>query len=335
MIEIKKYPLIRHFRAEPTAHILRYRHGRLVGKGQGLTFWFLPVNTQAAAVPLNDQELPFLFHARSGDFQQLTVQGVITFRFADPPKTAERIDFTLDLDNGHWGQAPLEQVNGLLTQTAQQDVIDEVAHLELRAILTEGVAPMRSRIADGLAAETSLAEMGIEVVAVRVAAVTPAAELEKALQQPTREAIQEEADAATFTRRAQAVEKESAIAENELANRIELARREEALVKQHGANEQLRVEEETAAGAITAKAQDYEERMRAKRQADAVKELEEVHLHAEHERADIQEKLGPQVLMALALRELAGEVGKIEHLTITPELITPLLARLNAGAPEA
>jgi hypothetical protein len=39
--------------------------------------------------------------------------------------------------------------------------------------------------------------------------------------------------------------------------------------------------------------------------------------------------------MALALRELAGEVGKIEHLTITPELITPLLARLNAGAPEA
>ena len=50
----------------------------------------------------------------------------------------------------------------------------------------------------------------------RVAAVAPTSEMEKALQQPTREAIQQDADEATFRRRALAVEKERAIAENEL-----------------------------------------------------------------------------------------------------------------------
>ena len=35
--------------------------------------------------------------------------------------------------------------------------------------------------------------------------------------------------------------------------------------------------------------------------------------------------------MAIAARELAGQLGKIEHLTITPELITPLIARLSSA----
>ena len=51
---------------------------------------------------------------------------------------------------------------------------------------------------------------------------------------PTREAIQQAADEATFQRRAQAVEKERAIQENELQNKIELARREEQLIAQKG-----------------------------------------------------------------------------------------------------
>ena len=43
-------------------------------------------------------------------------------------------------------------------------------------------------------------------------------------------------DKATFERRALAVEREGAIAENELQNQIELARRQEQLVAQNGAN---------------------------------------------------------------------------------------------------
>jgi hypothetical protein len=169
------------------------------------------------------------------------------------------------------------------------------------------------------------------VVAVRVAAVTPDPDVEKALRQPTHEAIQQDADQATFARRAFAVEKERAIAENELQNRIELARREERLVAQDGANQRRRAEEEAAARKIEADAADERVRQAALREADTTDLLEAARLRAERERAEIQGAMPPAVLLALALRELAGELGKVEHLTITPDLVAPLLQRLAAG----
>src|SRR4051794_35170337 len=142
-------------------------------------------------------------------------------------RLARRVDFTIDLASGRWTQAPLEQVAALLTQLAQQFVIDELVRLDLRTILTGGVAPIRDRIAAGLAAEPALGELGLEVVAVRVAAVTPTAEVEKALRQPTREAIQTRADEAAFARRTQATEKERAIIEQDAANKAVAAQAED------------------------------------------------------------------------------------------------------------
>ena len=115
MAEIATYPFLRHLRAEPTAHVLHYRRGALARDGAGLAFWFRPIHTAVAEVPIDDRELPFLFHVRSADFQELTVQGAIAFRVADPRRLARRVDFTLDLAHGSWTQAPLEQVAALLT----------------------------------------------------------------------------------------------------------------------------------------------------------------------------------------------------------------------------
>jgi len=333
MAEIRSYPFARHLRTEPTSHVLGWRRGTLRHDGAGDAWWFRPLHTSIAEVPVDDRELPFLFHARSADFQPLNVQGVITYRVADPQRLARRVDFSIDLKTGRWTQTPLEQVAGLLTQLGQQFVIDELVRLDVRAILADGVAPIRDRIAAGLAGEAALAELGLEVVAVRVAAVTPTPDVEKALQQPTREAIQQRADEATFERRAQAVESERAIAENELANRVELARRQEALVAQEGANDRRRAEEQAASRLVAARAEDERAELRATREARTTEVVEAARLAAERERADIQAALGPQVLLALALAELAGQLGQVEHLTITPELLTPLLAR--AGAPAA
>jgi len=161
MAEIRTFPLVRHLRAEPTSHVLAYRDGDLRRDGPGLAFWFRAINTAIAEVPVDDRELPFFFRARSRDFQELTVQGGITFRVADPRRLARRVDFTVDLSTGRWVQAPLDQVAGLLTQLAQQFVIDALVKLDLRAILADGVAPIRDRIATGLAAETALEDLGL------------------------------------------------------------------------------------------------------------------------------------------------------------------------------
>jgi hypothetical protein len=92
------------------------------------------------------------------------------------------------------------------------------------------------------------------VVGVRVVALRPEPEVEKAMRTPTREQVQQQADKATFECRAVAVERERAIGENELQTQIELARREEQLVSQRGANARREAEENAAAGAIAAEA---------------------------------------------------------------------------------
>jgi len=316
MATIQRFPFLRHLRSEPTYHVLRYRNGDLRRDGPGLAFWFRPTATAVAEVPIDDRELPFLFRVRSADFQELVVQGVITFRVGEPAALARRVDFTLDLETGRWAQAPLEQVAGLLSQLAQQFVVDELVRLDVRTILHAGVAPIRDRIARGLRAEPALPELGIELVAVRVADLAPSAEVEKALRQPTREAIQQRADEAVFQRRALAVEKERAIAENELANRIELARREEELVARSGANDRLRATEQAATKRIEAEAA-----------ATEIEVVDAARLRTERERAEIQAGLPPDVLRALALHELAGALGTVDHLTVTPDLIGSLLAK--------
>ena len=305
MATIQRYPILRHLRSEPTYHVLRYRRGELRRDGAGLSFWFRPIDTAVAEVPIDDRELPFLFRVRSADFQELVVQGVITFRVGQPAALARRVDFTLDLETGRWAQAPLEQVAGLLSQLAQQFVVDELVKLDVRPILHGGVAPIRDRIARGLLGEPALPELGIELVAVRVADLAPSADVEKALRQSTREAIQQRADEATFERRALAVEKERAIAENELANRIELARREEQLVGQAAVND----------------------RKKAESRAEEIALVEGARLQVERERAEIQAAQPPEVLRALALQELAGALGAVDHLTVTPDLLQPLLAK--------
>src|ERR1700754_2581561 len=331
MAEIKTYPLFRHLRAEPTSHVLGYRGGALRREGPGQAFWFRAINTAVAEVPIDDRELPFLFHVRSADFQELTVQGAITFRVVDPQRVARRIDFAIDLSTGRWTQTPLEQLAGLVMQLAQQFVIDELVKRDVRRILADGVAPIRAHIAAGLAAEQALADLGIEVVAVRVAAVAPTSEMEKALQQPTREAIQQDADEATFRRRAQAVAKERAIAENELGNRIELARREEELVAREGANARKRAEEHVGAELVEAQGADERRALAAARQAATIAEVQGAQLRIDAERARIDAAMPAEVLLALALRELADNLGKVEHLTITPDMLTPLLSRLNGN----
>ena len=240
MARINRYPFVSHLRAEASSHVIRYRNGRPVRAGRGLAFWYRPLDTVVGEIPLDDQELSFLFHGRSADLQEVVAQGVVTYRVVDPDTLATRIDFGIDLRTGLHAKTPLEQIATRLTGLAQQQAWAVMSATPLRELVADGVTRLRERIGTGLAADDGLGEMGIAIASVQVSAVLPSSEVEKALAAPTRERISAEADEAAFARRAAAVDKERAIAENELANRIELARREATLVEQEGAHGRTR-----------------------------------------------------------------------------------------------
>jgi regulator of protease activity HflC (stomatin/prohibitin superfamily) len=333
MARISRYPFVSHLRSEASSHVIRYANGRPIRSGRGLTFWFRPLDTAIDEVPLDDQELPFLFRGRSADLQEVVTQGIVTYRVTDPEVLAARIDFGVDLASGLHTKTPLDQIAARLTGLAQQHAWAVMAATSLRELVADGVVRLREAISAGLAADHALASMGIAVASVRVSAVQPSAEVEKALAAPTRERIAADADEAAFARRAAAVDKERAIAENELANKIELARRESVLVGQEGANSRKQAAETAAAERIGAEGKARTRRIGAAAEAEAIRLLQGERNAAERDRIAVYRDLAPAVLMGLAAREFAGKIESIEHLNVTPDLLGSLLTDvLGAGA---
>lgn len=333
MADITRYPFLRHLRGTATVHVQHVRNGRVRHAGTGLSFWFRPLSAVLSEVPVADRELPLLFHARTSDFQDVTVQATLTYRIADPDLASSRIDFSVDPDTGAWRTMPLDQVAGLLTEIVQQQSLALLAAMPLTRALVTGVETLRSTVGGTVSGDVRLAETGIEVVALRVVAIRPEPEVEKALRTPAREQVQQEADRATYERRAVAVERERAISENELQSKIELARREEQLVTQRGANSRREAEEQAAAGQIGAEALARRTLTLAEGEAEATRTRGEADAAAESALLAARRDLPETVLWTEALRELSGRLPDIDHLVLTPDLLSPLLARMSRSAP--
>jgi regulator of protease activity HflC (stomatin/prohibitin superfamily) len=328
MATVSSLLFLRHVRGEPSTHLLFFKGGRLKKSGRGLSFWFSPLSASLCELPLDDRELPFLFHARSADFQDLAVQGVITYRVVQPEVVAQRVDFTIDTKTGRYTQTPLDKIALAITELAQQFALGLLSSRPLKSALDDGIDTVRGAVHDGLANDPSLASMGLEIVSTRVSSIKPTPEMERALQMPAREAIQQQADEATFARRALAVDKERAIAENELANKIELARREEQLIAQHGQNSRRQATETAEAKRIESDAAIARKRSESQAEADHLRLVEEARVDAERDRMAIYRDLPSGALMGLAARDLAGNLPQIQHLSLGPDVLGPMLERL-------
>ncbi len=327
MANIRRFGYYNHLRADSSRHVIRYRRGKPIASGRALTFWFQPLITGLVEIPIDDRELPFLFHARSNDFQDVTVQGVINLRIDDPERLADRIDFSIDTRIGNYIETPIAKLASLVTELAQQFTWDYLIRHTLAEILEFGFDAIRNRIYEGMQEDSGINELGLGITSVRVIAVRPEQDVEKALQTPAREVIQQEADRATFERRALAVEKERAIQENELQNQIELARREEQLIKHRGDNERMRVTDDADAKRIDTNAKAQRTGTMAEAEAARITVTEEAKTKAEAERMDIYRDYPTEVLMALAAQNLATHMPAIEHLNLSPDMVGDFLNR--------
>jgi regulator of protease activity HflC (stomatin/prohibitin superfamily) len=324
MAHIKNFGFLAQLRSDATHHVIRYANGRVRRSGRGLSFWFLPQTASLAELPMDDREMTLFVKGRSRDFQALSLQGALTWRVADPERLAERVDFTILLASGELRSEPLEQIQTRIAGLANQAALQYLAHAPVNDLLGAGLEPLRLRLTAALGEDPSLTEMGIAVVAVRLTSLAPSSELERALQAPTYESLQQKADQATFERRALAVDKERAIAENELANKIELARREKSLIAQEAENAGNRAQGLAEAQQIEAEAE-----------ATRIRAVEGAKAETEKARLDVYRDLPPAVLYGLAARELAGKLTKIEHVNVTPDLLAALFGEMRKAPPVA
>ena len=176
--------------------------------------------------------------------------------------------------------------------------------------------------------------------------LAPMADVEKALQTPARESIQAKADEAIFQRRAQAVEKERAIKENELATELELERKQELLIKQRGDNALNQVRQSAAADAE--KTRSEISRLHAIAEAEAKRQAVTAQAAAESQRVmaaarmeetatyhEIWRNTPSQTASGIVMARFAEHITSIGHLNITPDLLAQHFREWLGNPPES
>ena len=86
---------IRYLKAGPTQYVIHYQNGQIKHAGAGLTFFYYEPSSSIAVVPIGSADVPFIFNEVTADYQQITVQGELTYRVTDPQLVASTLDFSV------------------------------------------------------------------------------------------------------------------------------------------------------------------------------------------------------------------------------------------------
>ncbi len=205
-------------KAGPTIHLIQYRNGKIVREGSGLAFWYFAPTSTLVSIPLETTDVPFMFREVTADFQDITVQGQVAFRVADPRHLAGLTNFTVK-PNGSYAAEDPAKLPQRVVNAVQVQLRSVLQNQTLEALL-HGSDDLVQVVSAGLRRPEGLPRLGLELVNLAILAVKPNPETARALEAQVREQILKQADDATYVRRNAAIEQERAIKENELNTEI-------------------------------------------------------------------------------------------------------------------
>jgi hypothetical protein len=289
--------LVQYYKGEPNVHVIRYRNGKPIAHGPGLTFWYLPFNTTIAAVPVISQDAQFIFNEATRDFQAVAIQGSLAYRLTAPLEAAKALDFTIDPSSGRYRSKDSEKLAQRIINAVQAYTRTHVSALSLEDALTK-VRALAAGVLQAVNTDGALRSLGVLVEGLHFTGVTATPEMRKALEADYREALQQKADQAIYARRAKSVEEERRIKERELETEVELENRKKDLVDMQARNQLA---------------------------------LAEAEAKAEELKLSPYGALAPQVLVGLALKEWASAGGQIGNLSITPDMLGQLVGWVAGG----
>ncbi len=292
--------LINYYKGEPNTYVLCHRNGELVQHGAGINFFYLPQTTTITAIPLASQDSPFIFNETTATFQEVSIQGTLTYRLADPLELAKRLDFTVYPKTHAYKSEDPEHLVQRVVNSVQAHIRSEINSLDLEGALTQ-IKDLSSKVFDKVAASEELKELGIVLEGLHFTSVKATPEMQKALEADYRESLHKRADQAIYARRKSAVDEERKIRESEMNTDVELENRRKDLVDMQARN------------SLT---------------------LAEAEAKADELKLEPYGALPPQALVGLALKEWAANAGKIDNLSITPDLLSKVVSFVSEARPE-
>jgi hypothetical protein len=329
----------RFIKTEPTQYVMQFENGKAKREGAGLALWYFAPSSSIVVVPTASTNEPFIFPEVTSDFQEVTVQGQITYRVADPKRTAALLNFTLGPKGTYASEDPQKLSQRLIDQV-QVAMRAEAQLLTLKEILGSGEA-LVERVANKLRTHPTIEALGLELLGLSLLAVKPKAETAKALEAEAREALLRQADEAIYARRNAAVEHERTIKENELATEIAVENKKrqvrEAQMEAERSVQELRmqIQREEMTGKIGLEEQNKAfvtlASANAREEADAKAYGLAAMMHsftgADPKVLQALASVGmdPSQMMALAFRDLAENAAKIGQLNVTPDLLREIM----------
>lgn len=335
---------INYIKFDSMTYVLHFANGNVKREGRGLSFFYYSPTSSIIAIPLGSRDIQFIFNETTRDFQNVTIQGQVTYAIDNPKQLAEMLDFTLGAGN-KVDAANFEKLNQRLNNEAQTAASSYIQGLGLKETLRSARA-ISETIEEGLKMSDAVRLLGVSILSVDVLAVRPTPEMAKALETEMRETLQKEADQAIYERRNFAVEQERMIEESELNTEIAVQEKKKQINEKQA---EIRVKE-------AENARQLREMTVAADLAVEEQKTKLIEMQAENERkmADakgytLDKTLSPykeldwRVLMAIsskgisaidnigfAFRELAENSGKIGTLNITPELLETVIKNQNS-----
>jgi len=330
---------LRYIKRPPSIHLMHFAGGKLVRSGPGLAFFYFAPSSSLVAIPLSNQEAPFMFREVSRDFQEITVQGQATFRVTNPQALAERMDFSVGADGETYASEDPAKLPGRLINAIGVQVRSQVQAASLQALLSQAET-LETAVRSRLRESEALSELGISLVDLSFLAIRPTPETGRALEAEVREQILKRADDATYARRNAAIEQERAIRENELQTEIAVEAKKRQIREAQLAAEraELEMRQQIEAQAISGRIEQEKQNAdlvalqvanserQAEAQARAVRGLMDsvAGVDARVLQAMNLGRSDPAASIALAFQNLAENAGRIGELNISPELLQSL-----------
>lgn len=296
------------YKGQPTEYVIRYSGGRVTGEGAGRSFFYFPLTTTIAAVPTGSMDVGFVFNEQTSNFQAVTIQGQFTYRITEPKRAATLLNYTINPRTREFVSEDPDKISQRITNIIQMEARREVLSRSLEENLRESETIARAVL--GRVRDSELLDpMGAELLSVYFVSVRPTPEVAKALEAEYRERLLRTADEAIYARRAAAVEEERKIKENELATDIALEEQKQQFIALEGENA----------------------RQEAEFRGQALEKEAEYRTRALAMELEAYKTLDPRATLALAMREMGTNAGRIGNLTITSEIMAALMNGVGAS----
>ena len=292
--------MFNYYKGEPNTYTICFKDGKVRKHGTGINFWYSPLTTTISAIPVASQESHFVFTETTADFQEVAIQGSLTYRLDAPLDVASRLDYTVDPAKKRYKSEDPSKLVQRVINVVQGHTRALISQLSLEKALTS-VGSVAKEVLAHVSAAQDLSSLGVVIEGLHFVSIKATPEMQKALEADFRESLSKRADQAIYDRRKAAVEEERKIRESEMNTDVELENRKKALVDTQARNE-LKL-------------------------AEAQAKAEELKLSPYGE-------LPPQALVGLALKEWAANSGSIDNLTITPDLLSKVVTYVTGAGAE-